>query len=249
MNAIILAAGVGTRLIELTIDNPKALIKIDNEPIIERQIRYLHEIGVKEIYIVIGYKATLFEYLIAKYQVNLIYNPHYLSFNNFYSLYMARHVLADSYIFDGDVFLSRNFLNVKLQKSTYFSIKKRPILGEWILTFSNNLLRDITIVDELNASIFVFNDETYVLSGVSFWAHQDIQVILDFFEKAIDSTGVLTEVRYGSLFWDHIIYENMSKLLIEVLPINSDDLYEIDNMSDYLKAKAFSSRKKSDISI
>ncbi|MCX6578038.1 MAG: NTP transferase domain-containing protein [Candidatus Aminicenantes bacterium] len=55
INAIILAAGVGTRLKPHTNKIPKALVKVDGAPIIERQIEYFLEIGVPEIVIVTGY--------------------------------------------------------------------------------------------------------------------------------------------------------------------------------------------------
>ena len=55
MNAIIIAAGMGTRLRPLTLSTPKPLIKIFGKPMIERNIEFLLEKGLKEIIIVTGY--------------------------------------------------------------------------------------------------------------------------------------------------------------------------------------------------
>ena len=52
MRAIILAAGMGSRLTPLTLNMPKPLIKINNESIIERQIKFIREIGINEIIVV-----------------------------------------------------------------------------------------------------------------------------------------------------------------------------------------------------
>ena len=49
MNAIILAAGMGTRLRPLTNDIPKCLVKVNGMPMVERQIQFLHEIGIEDI--------------------------------------------------------------------------------------------------------------------------------------------------------------------------------------------------------
>lgn len=63
MNAIILAAGKGNRLHQLTKDIPKPLISINGTPIIEQQISFLKEKGISEIFVVVGYKSEYFEYL------------------------------------------------------------------------------------------------------------------------------------------------------------------------------------------
>ncbi|MGL5964313.1 MAG: sugar phosphate nucleotidyltransferase, partial [Fusobacteriaceae bacterium] len=69
MKAILLAAGMGTRLRPLTETIPKSLIKINGEPLLERQIRFLKEIGIDEIYVVTGYLKECFEYLKEKYNI------------------------------------------------------------------------------------------------------------------------------------------------------------------------------------
>ncbi|EGP66078.1 hypothetical protein HMPREF9182_1116 [Streptococcus sp. oral taxon 056 str. F0418] len=63
MRAIILAAGMGTRLQPITLNTPKSLIKIEEETLIERQIRFLRERGVEEIIVITGYLAEKFEFL------------------------------------------------------------------------------------------------------------------------------------------------------------------------------------------
>ncbi|MDC9620357.1 NTP transferase domain-containing protein [Xenorhabdus sp. XENO-7] len=71
MNAIILAAGLGSRFKELTINNHKALLPINGIPNIERTIQYLKEFGINEIHIVTGHMSHLFDYLKEKHQCNL----------------------------------------------------------------------------------------------------------------------------------------------------------------------------------
>lgn len=77
MRAIILAAGMGSRLRPLTLNMPKPLIKINNESIIERQIKFIKEIGINEIIVMTGYLKEEFEFLKEKYGVKIIYNDKY----------------------------------------------------------------------------------------------------------------------------------------------------------------------------
>lgn len=65
-NAIIMAAGTASRCAPLSYEHPKALIEVRGEVLIERQIRQLHEAGIKKIVVVTGYKAEQFEYLKSK---------------------------------------------------------------------------------------------------------------------------------------------------------------------------------------
>ena len=77
MRAILLAAGMGTRLRPLTLKTPKPLIKVNGESMIEKQIKSLKEIGIDEIIVVTGYLNEKFEFLKEKYGVKIIYNDKY----------------------------------------------------------------------------------------------------------------------------------------------------------------------------
>lgn len=63
MNAIILAAGMGTRLRPLTNDRPKCLVEVNGIPMVERQIQFLKEKGIDDITLISGYKAEALDFL------------------------------------------------------------------------------------------------------------------------------------------------------------------------------------------
>ena len=69
MRAIILAAGLGTRLRPMTDNTPKALIKVKDKPLVEYQIEFLKENGIDEIIVVVGYLHEQFDSLKEKYHV------------------------------------------------------------------------------------------------------------------------------------------------------------------------------------
>ena len=114
MNAIIVAAGFGSRLRPLTYSTPKPLIEVFNQPMIEKNIEFLLEKGIDDINVIVGYAKERFEYLREKYQgVKLIYNEKYNEYNNIYSLYLVKDYLEDSYIIEGAFLYNKKIVTKK----------------------------------------------------------------------------------------------------------------------------------------
>lgn len=218
MRAIILAAGMGTRLRPLTLDTPKPLIQINNESIIERQIKLLSEIGIDEVVIVTGYLNEKFDFFKDKYGVTIIHNDKYDVYNNIYTMYLVRNYLKDSYVIEGDIYITRNFLKNDIKKSTYFSAKKYDYENEWILRVDEN---DRVVKIETGSE-----DNQYIMCGVSYWNEEDANFIINKLEKYI------SENNFHELFWDDIIKDNIEKLNIKIEKIDTNDVYEIDSIKD-----------------
>ncbi len=81
-NAIIMAAGLSTRFVPLSLEKPKALLKVKNEILIERQIMLLMEAGISDIILVVGHLKEQFQYLQDKFDITIVENPYYLKRNN-----------------------------------------------------------------------------------------------------------------------------------------------------------------------
>lgn len=224
MRAILLAAGMGTRLRPLTLETPKSLIKVNNKPLLERQIEFLKEKGIDEIIVVTGYLSEKFEYLEEKYGVNIIYNDKYNIYNNIYTMYLVREYLENSYVIDADVYMAENFIVEKPEKSLYFSAYKKGFNNEWKLYFNKELK-----VKNIN----VESGEGYILSGVSYWSKKDASLIIKMLEYAVE------EGEFEKLYWDDIVRTNISKLDIYVKKIKCDSIFEIDNLDEleYVKKK------------
>lgn len=107
-NAVILAAGLGLRMIPINKSVTKGLIEIDGEPLIERIIKQLHEAGVKKIYIVVGFMKEQYEYLIDKYDVQLVVNRDYADKNNLHSLNLVAAYLSNTYVVPCDIWCREN---------------------------------------------------------------------------------------------------------------------------------------------
>ena len=133
--ALILSAGFGSRFVPLTYETPKGLLKVFGEPMIERQIKQLHEVGVTDITIMVGYLKESFEYLRDLYGVKFIYNPEYSKKNTLSTLWHAREVLRESncYILSSDNWLRENLYHSYEGGAWYCAAHSDGPTAEWTL--------------------------------------------------------------------------------------------------------------------
>ena len=132
--AIIMAAGLGSRMRPVTNHIPKPMISVKGIRMIDTVIDALHNNGIYEIYIVVGYLKDAFNVLLRKYQgIVLIENPYYETCNNISSLYVARQYLGNCIILDGDqIIYNQSILNPEFEKSGYCSIWTHEYSQEWL---------------------------------------------------------------------------------------------------------------------
>lgn len=97
MRAIILAAGRGSRLNGSGGDLPKCLVRIGELALIERQIMALRRSGIDEIVVVVGFGSDSVRRVCGP-DIECIENPIYFRTNSLYSLWLARHRLADGFV-------------------------------------------------------------------------------------------------------------------------------------------------------
>jgi L-glutamine-phosphate cytidylyltransferase len=226
MKAIILAAGIGTRLRPLTNNTPKSLVKVAGEPMIERQIKFLNTKGINEIIVVIGYLHEKFTYLEEKYGVTLVYNDKYDQYNNIYTMYLVRDYLMDAYVTEADVFMVNNFFKSpsELKYSTYFGGIKHHFNQEWILKYDEKgKIYDVVVEDGSDC----------IIAGVSYWTKNDGLIIKRKLEEAIENGN------FENLYWDNIVQECLHEIDLYITKVQSDDWFEIDSLIDLEKANQY----------
>ena len=215
MNAIILAAGMGTRLRPLTNEIPKCLVKVLGVPMVERQIQNLHEAGITDVTLVSGYKAGRLGYLKGKYGVDIIFNERYDSCNNIYSLYKMLDRFGDSWIIEGDVYMQENCFTTDIQQSTYFAKWHEHYENEWGLeTDESRKLFNINIG----------NGQGYIMSGISYWIRSDA------FKIVSELSTIIKKGNFNDLFWDNIVLKLYKKL--DICIERFDAIYEIDTVEN-----------------
>ena len=210
MNAIILAAGMGTRLRPLTNDRPKCLVAVNGVPMVERQIRFLKEKGIDDITLISGYKAESLEYLKDRYGVDIVFNDRYDTCNNINSLYIVKKRFHDTYVLEGDVYMDKNVLLLEVSQSTYFARKKK-YENEWGLEVNNS---------NRLVKINIGAGEGFLMSGISYWKKEDCQKIISHMEE------VYATKDYTNLYWDNMVLDIYPELDIHVREI--EGIYEID---------------------
>ncbi|UCH62842.1 MAG: phosphocholine cytidylyltransferase family protein [Fidelibacterota bacterium] len=97
--AIIVAAGVGSRLRPLTNDLPKSLIEVDGQSILRRSIHQMIGHGIKDIAVVVGYRKEMIIEHIRDFPVTFFYNPFYKITNNMASLWFAAPFIKGDFIY------------------------------------------------------------------------------------------------------------------------------------------------------
>ena len=121
MQAIILAAGMGRRLRELTKDNTKCMVKVNGEPLIDRLLRQLSKLGLSRVVIVVGHKReNLISHIGNRYDdvlnIEYVENPIYDKTNNIYSLALAKDKLVedDTLLIESDLILDDRMFSLIL---------------------------------------------------------------------------------------------------------------------------------------
>jgi CTP:phosphocholine cytidylyltransferase-like protein len=215
-NAIILAAGFGSRCVPLTLETPKGLLKVYGQTMIERQIEQLKAKGIDEIIIVVGYKKEAFDYLIDKYGVKLVYNAEYATKNNLSSLYRVREYLDNSYILMSDFWVEENIFNTYESRSWYSCLDYDEPSPEWyVVANPSGKIKSITIGG--NGGL--------VLIGPAYFSRELSQVFKQLLDEYYRTPGT------DDFYWEHILAENLESLPVYVNE-QTGNVYEFENLEE-----------------
>lgn len=194
-NAVILAAGVATRFIPLSLEKPKGLYKVRNECIIERQIKQLKSSGINDITLVLGYKKEMFFYLKDKYGIKFIFNNEYNSKNNTYSLFLAKDELKNTYICSSDDYFVQNPFQRYEYGSFYAGYHVDKKTNEMYVTVNDNM--------QITRMTKGF-DRGNILMGQSFWTKSFSNKMVSLL-KEDQQVGV-----YDNMFWEWVVKDNLT---------------------------------------
>lgn len=218
--AIILAAGKGERMRPLTNTTPKPLLKVHGVPIIEHTIQILHEKGITEIYVVVGYLAEQFDYLTKTYGVTLVKNDAYETCNNISSLYLVRDHLRNSIILDGDIWIAdSSILLTAFDFSGYTSIWTDEFIHEWVQGVDS---------EGFVKTCFRNGDKSgWVLYSISYWTAADADKL------STDIETEYTSLQHTNLYWDDIaLFCYPERYSLKIKPVSRSALYEFDTIHE-----------------
>jgi len=134
-NAVIMAAGMSSRFAPLSYEKPKGLMVVKGEILIEREIRQLHEAGITDITLVVGYMKEKFFYLQQKFGVKIVVNEDYYRYNNPSTLLRVLEQLKNTYICSSDDYFVDNVFEPYVYDSYYAAVYYPGKSEEWGLKF------------------------------------------------------------------------------------------------------------------
>lgn len=214
--AVLLASQYGVRTGTTPTQTPKALLKIQGEPLIERLIKQLHEVGITEIYVVVGFAKEQFEYLIDKYGVELLVNTEYSKRQTLYSLSLASERLKNSYIVPCDVWCLQNPFRSTECYSWYMVTDK----------ITNDSFVRINRKQEL-ALIKQYDGGNY-MAGIAYITKD----VADFLSKRL--AKMASDRRYYFALWEDALIDS-GKFIIESRLIKNEGIRRVDSLEDMLE--------------
>lgn len=228
--AIILAAGFGMRMVPINTEIPKGLMEVKGEVLIERMIRHLHEVGITDIQVVVGFMKERYEYLIDEFQVKLVVNSEYQVKNNLHSLSKVKSSLDKTYIIPCDIWSEENPFSDFEPYSWYMVTNEQSIES----TVRVNRKRELVMIDE--------TEEGNQMIGLCYVMGEEAKLVQEKLQEFAKTPS------YDHEFWECTL-QDKNKWIIpskvvgseQIIEINTyEQLREIDGNSANLQTDAIS---------
>lgn len=226
--AIILAAGYGMRMVPINTQTPKGLLQVKGQTLIERLIRQLHEVGIKDIAVVVGFMKEAYEYLIDEYGVSLLVNSEYSSKNNLFSLLCAKEWLSDCYVMPCDIWGAEN------------PFRERELYSWYMVSEKSNAESNVRVSRALDLVPIKRGEKGNRMIGIAYFTAEDAAKLCASME-ALAGSG-----ECDNSFWEEALFRKemdpVAARLVDdssVCEINTyEELKELDRDSVHLHSDA-----------
>jgi len=242
MQAIILAAGMGRRLGNLTKDNTKCMVPVNGVRLIDRVLTQLSVLDLNRVIIVVGYEGQkLIDYIGNRYDKNLkieyVNNPIYDKTNNIYSLALAKDQLQedDTLLLESDLIFEDRMLNL-LVNDPYPNLALVAKYETWMDGTMVSISDDNDILNFVPKSAFRYEDVGKYYKTINIYK----------FSKEFSQTKYVPFLEaYSKAVGNNEYYENVLRIIsflnskdLKALPITDEKWYEIDDKQDLDIAEA-----------
>lgn len=226
--AVIIAAGFGSRMVPITLNTPKPLVRVHGTRIIDGLLDAIVEAGIEEVVLVRGYLAEQFDQLLYKYpMIKFIENPSYNEANNISSAMCVRYQLRNAYVFEADLLLRNHKLVKKYQYCSNNLGVPVERTDDWCFTTKNGLIQSQQVGGEVSKCNRNTNVGLYQQIGISYWSEEDGAKLAEHIEQVYKMPG--GKERY----WDQVPYVYFkNQYQVEVRECSFDDIIEIDTFRE-----------------
>lgn len=225
--AIILAAGFGMRMVPINTEMPKGLLEVNGEPLIERIIKQLHEVGIQEIYVVVGFMKEEYEYLMDEYGVELVVNPDYAAKNNLHSLRLVKEYLENAYIVPCDIWCDRNPFH---RHELYSWYMVSDLVENESNVRVNRKMELVTVPENVGGNAMI---------GISYLTKEDSDTVSARIEELCKNP------QYDGSFWEEALY-NKDRMIVTARVVHSADVVEINTYEQLREIDSDSNQLKTD---
>ena len=252
MQVIILAAGMGKRLGELTKNNTKCMIRVNGVTLIERVLAQFSVLNLNRVIIVIGYKGEeLRNFIGDSYKglpIEYVINPIYDVTNNIYSLFLAKEQLQedDTLLIESDLIFEDRVLD-KILSDPYPNIALVAKYESWMDGTVVMLDHDNNILNFVTKKAFDFDYKESYYKTVNIYK----------FSKEFSITHYVPFLNaYINALWDNEYYEQVLRVIavldnpdLKALPLSGEKWYEIDDIQDLNNAESIFAEEKNKLSL
>ncbi len=235
MQAIILAAGMGKRLGELTRNNTKCMVEVNGEKLIDRVLKQLSTVSITRVVIVVGYQGqALMDYLGTEsngLKIEYIDNPIYDKTNNIYSLALAKEKLQedDTLLIESDLIFDDTLIPM-IANHPYPDLAMVAKYETWMDGTMVGIDEDNNIVNFIPKEAFRYEDVDVYYKTVNVYK----------FSKEFSRNEYVPFLEaYSKMMGNNEYYEQVLRVLtmlhrssLKALPINNERWYEIDDVQD-----------------
>ena len=219
--AVFLAAGFGSRMVPITLNTPKPLVRVHGKRIIDTLLDAVLEAGIDDIYIVNGYLGEQFELLKEKYpMIKLIKNPEYDGTGTISSFYYARDLLEGSYVLESDLVVQNPGVIKKYHYTSDFMGTKMDETDDWFIRAN-----DKGSITEIGVG--GSGEGLYKLIGISFWDREDGKKLSHDIKEAYEGEN---GHKLPMSFVPFRVYKD--RYDVHVMPAGKDDVVEIDSFRE-----------------
>lgn len=242
MQAIILAAGMGKRLGDLTRENTKCMVSVNGISLIDRLLTQLSRLDLKRVVIVVGYEGQkLMDHIGARYDgkldIEYVMNPIYDKTNNIYSLALAKDKLSedDTLLIESDLIFDDRMFSLLLD-NPYPNLALVAKYQTWMDGTMVRIDEDNNIVNFITKKAFKYSDVEYYYKTVNIYKFSK-DFIVHKYIPFLDA--------YCSALGNNEYYEQVLRVIcmldnseLKALPITNEKWYEIDDVQDLDIAEA-----------